>query len=173
MIGDGGHAQQLRDEGCPQWAGLVAIGNNRRRKKVVLENPDVPWSLFWAGTSRKPADSLVRVANIMAGCQVMRGAFIAKSAAIGEHCIINHLAVVEHHARLADFVHVAPGAKVLGGAVIGEGALIGANAVVLPEAVVPAWAIIRACSVWPADYRIDYQGSNKAGGLALKFQPEL
>lgn len=146
MIGSGGHAAQLRSEGCQPWLDIIAIGDNRARKKEAEANKDAKWGTFKHGAE------VAWSAKIGAGCQLLVGSIVGCNARIGQHCIINHRATVNHDAQLGDFVHVAPGAQVLGGATVGEGCLIGANAVVLPSANVPAWVIVRACSVWPCDY---------------------
>lgn len=145
MIGNGGHAKQLIAEGCKPDAKLVAIGDNRARKKEAeaLKGFDGRWSVFVSAGAR-----LLRPDEIAEGVQILSGAHIGSGARIGRHTIVNHLAVVDHEARVGSFCHIAPGAKVLGGADVGEGVLVGANAVVLPGQVVPPWSIVAAGTVW-------------------------
>jgi carbonic anhydrase/acetyltransferase-like protein (isoleucine patch superfamily) len=145
MIGDGGHAKQIRAEFGD--INVVAIGDNAARKREVEARPGEEWSPGFLSIYCNRSTGWGTVA--MAGC------ILGANARVGSHCILNHQCTVDHDAVLEDFVHVAPGARVLGGAKIGEGALIGANAVVLPGAEVPAWFTVRACSVFPADYAID------------------
>lgn len=146
MIGDGGHAKQIRAEFGE--INVVAIGDNAARKREVEARPGEKWTTlsYLTGASPHPVPC-------GAGTVALTGCVVGADAKIGRHCILNHQCTVDHDAELADYVHVAPGARVLGGAKVGEGALIGANAVVLPGAVVPAWFTVRVCSVYPADYR--------------------
>lgn len=148
MIGDGGHAKQIRAEFGE--INVVAIGDNAARKREVEARPGEKWTVlsYLAGRATTPIPT-------GAGTVTLFGCVVGEDAKIGAHCILNHQCTVDHDAVLGDFVHVAPGARVLGGAKVGEGALIGANAVVLPGAIVPAWFTVRACSVFPADYQSD------------------
>lgn len=150
MIGNGGHAKQLMAEGCPPDAKLVAIGDNRARKKEAEAHKgfDGRWDTFISAGAR-----LLKANEVGEGTQILHAAMVCANAKVGRHCIVNHSGLVEHDAALGDFVHVAPGAKVLGGCAVGEGVLVGSGAVILPGSVVPPWTIIRACSVWPCDYR--------------------
>lgn len=142
MIGDGGHAKQIRAEFGD--INVCAIGDNAARKREVEARPGLAWNVVHH--YRRAFGE---------GTVAMEYALIGVDVTIGRHCILNHQCTVDHDAELADYVHVAPGARVLGGAKVGEGALIGANAVVLPGAVVPPWFTVRACSVFPADYQSD------------------
>lgn len=188
MIGDGGHADTIHNDCGPEkTAAIVAIGDNRTRKRVVEEtwnNMAMPsggkgrWQVALARNGYK-VPTRKEQEWVGEGTVILDFSYVCKTAIVGKHCIVNHHACVEHDAVLGDFVHVAPGAKVLGRAKVGEGALIGANAVVLPGAVVPAWAIVRACSVFPSDYLAWEDGGPDKGEplgaysrFTLKFQPE-
>ncbi len=150
MIGDGGHAKQLVAEGASRNDKLVAIGDNRARKKEAEAHAgwDGSWDTFVSFAAR-----FYGRWTLGEGSQVLSGVVVGSGARIGRHCIINHGATINHDVTIGDFVHVAPGAQVLGGAQVGEGCFIGANAVVLPNSTVPAWVVVRACSVWPCDYQ--------------------
>lgn len=166
MIGHGGHAKQIKAEFGGDML-VVAIGDNRTRKRVVAEE-EAKGIREWSTVGNLAATHLYGLTNaemrssvfdeffpkVGHGTVCLAGSFLGAGSVIGKHCIINHGAVVEHGAELGDYVHVAPGAKVLGDAIVGEGALIGANAIVLPGTHVPAWGVVRACSVYPADYQV-------------------
>lgn len=151
-MGNGGHARQLIAEGCSPKAKLIAIGSNEDRKKEAEARKgwDGQWDTFFSFSARSfgAIDQ-----SIGEGSQVLSGAIIGPRACISAHTIVNCQAVVHHDAKVGMFAHIAPGAQVLGGAVVGEGVLVGANAVIMPLAVVPDWVIVRACSVYPNDYK--------------------
>lgn len=147
MIGDGGHARQVRAEFGD--INVVAIGDNAARKRAMDAREPTMWDTgVWGRVANDPPEQT----GIGDGTVVMWFGLVCCGAKVGRGCIVNHHATVDHDAVLGDYVHVAPGARVLGGAKVGEGAFIGANAVVLPMAVVPPWVIVRACSVYPNDY---------------------
>jgi hypothetical protein len=180
MIGNGGHAAQIKAEFSSNL-NVVAIGDNVTRRRVVLateagarmRHPEhLKWWARGLQATLLPPYRAIPMDRIGAGTVVFAGACIGAESKIGKHCIINHNAVVEHHAIIEDFAHIAPGACVLGGARVSEGALIGANAVILPGCHVPPWAIVRACTVYPHDYLLS-TGFHRLGQgrqLALRFQ---
>lgn len=177
MIGDGGHAKQVKAEFGDVH--VIAIGDNRKRKQVAGATALDTTKPFATAAyvqyqesgilGRIPVgvENCLSVLPVDSGTVILKGALIGAGVTIGKHCILNHQCTVDHDVVLEDYVHVAPGARVLGGAKIGEGALIGANAVVLPNAIVPPWAIVRACTVFPNDYL-----ENARGKVRLKYQKE-
>ena len=86
VVGDGGHAAVVREliAACGiQHGVVVAIGDNRIRKREVGKNPGLYPALVHPRAIVSPS------AVIGAGTVVMAGAIIQAGAVIGRHCIIN------------------------------------------------------------------------------------
>ncbi|NCI49052.1 acetyltransferase [Sediminibacterium roseum] len=122
-------------------AALIAVGNNRTRKKIALEAKN-PFE-----TAVHPRANLSSRCKIGEGTVVMAGATINSETRIGKHCIINTNASVDHDCEIEDFVHIAPGSSVAGGVSIGEGTLVGIGSAIVPGIRIGKWATIGAGSV--------------------------
>ena len=139
VIGDGGHAAVVR-ELPPAEGTLVAIGDNRARKRVVeAEKGSGPFA-----TLIHPTAWVSPTARLGEGSVIMAGAIVQAGAVIGAHCIINTGASVDHHCIIEDFVHIAPGARLCGAVRVGEGTLVGVGVGIAPGAVIPAWSLVKA-----------------------------
>jgi sugar O-acyltransferase (sialic acid O-acetyltransferase NeuD family) len=107
---------------------IIAIGNNRWRKNLVLEyNQKVRW-----GTILHPSAVVSKYADIGQGTVIMAGAVIQANAKIGNHTIINTKASVDHDCSVGDYTLIAPGVTLCGGASVGAECLIGAGATLIP-----------------------------------------
>ncbi len=104
---------------------IIAIGNNKIRKRIVEEYPQIDYY-----TAIHPTAVIAPDAEIGKGSAVMALSVINATAKIGNHCIINTGAVVEHDNALADYVHISPRAALCGTVSVGECTQIGAGAVV-------------------------------------------
>lgn len=134
MIGDGGHAKVIKDINPDAY--VIAIGNNRIRKKVALEHGNERFDIVI-----HPTAWVSPRARIGEGTVVMAHAVIQAGAIVGMHCIVNSGATLDHDCKVSDFAHIAPGAHLCGGVKVGEGALVGVGEGVMPGAVIPAWTI--------------------------------
>ena len=121
---------------------IVAIGNNRTRKKVAAKIGG-DFHPFMAHASAVVSSS----ARIGAGTVIMANATVNPEARIGEHCIINSGAVVEHDVNLGDFVHISPNASIAGNVKIGEGSHIGTGACIIPGISIGRWVTVGAGAV--------------------------
>ena len=121
---------------------VIAIGNNRIRKKVAVSvgGAFVPFLAH-------PTTVVSPSSQIGEGTVIMPLAAINSQVLIGRHCIINTGAVVEHDSILEDYVHISPKAAVAGNVRIGEGSHIGTGAVVIPGITIGKWTTIGAGSV--------------------------
>jgi sugar O-acyltransferase (sialic acid O-acetyltransferase NeuD family) len=150
----------FREAGFSAWAksisdlsnviGLVAIGGNRGRDRMVIQG------LFRDRGMRlmpvvHPTAFVCATVRLGAGTQVLAQAVVAADVRLGEVCIINHKASVDHECQLGDGVHVAPGATLCGCIRIGDNVMIGAGAVVLPNLTIGADATIGAGAVVTKD----------------------
>lgn len=124
----------------------VAIGDDRRRQRVVREARAARWL-----TLVHPRAYVAKDAQVGEGSAVFAMAAVQTGARLGKHVIVNTAAVVEHDNRLADFVQIATGAHLTGGVTVGTGSFVGAGAVVLPGVKVGEWCTIGAGAVVTKD----------------------
>lgn len=142
----GFHLWREGQEDLQRINGLVAIGGNRGRDRLLIQK------LFQKNGIQIPMlihpTAVVSVsARIGAGSQVLALANIASHTIMGEGCIVNHRASVDHECVIGDGAHIAPGATLCGNVNLGENAFVGAGAVVLPRLTIGADAFVGAGSV--------------------------
>lgn len=120
---------------------IVAIGNNRIRKKIV----SIIKHRF--GIIKCKFAIVSESSFIGEGSVILHGAIIQPFTQIGKHVIINTNSSVDHDCIINDFVHIAPGVAIAGGVSVGEGTLIGVGASVVPNVKIGNWCTIGAGSV--------------------------
>jgi len=120
---------------------IIAIGDNRTRKKIALKIKECFDSAIHTSTI------ISKSSFIGKGTCIMANVIINANSKIGEHCIINTAAVIEHDCDIDSFVHICPNATITGNVIIGEGTFIGAGAVVIPNISIGKWAVIGAGSI--------------------------
>lgn len=123
---------------------VVAIGNNRSRKRVV-DRLGLPVERYVA--VMHPRATVSPYAEILSGAMVLAGSIVGPQTVIGHHSIINHASSIDHHDVVGDFVHVAPGCHLAGDVRIGDGAFLGIGVSVIPGVTVGRWATVGAGSV--------------------------
>lgn len=126
-------------ESKSEW--LIAIGNNRIRKKINDKLKLNYVYLVHSNATLSPSSKLGK------GSVVMAGAVINANALVGKHCIVNTGAVIEHDCIVGDYVHVSPGAALAGNVEVGEGTHIGIGAVAIQGVKIGRWATIGAGAV--------------------------
>lgn len=125
-----------------ETATIIAIGNNKIRKKVVESfKGKISEALIHKSAIISPMASLDN------GTVVMPNACVNSTTKIGEHCIINTASTIDHDCVLADYVHVSPNAAIAGNVNIGEGTHIGIGAVIIPGIKIGKWVTIGAGAV--------------------------
>ncbi|RKS50571.1 sugar O-acyltransferase (sialic acid O-acetyltransferase NeuD family) [Gillisia mitskevichiae] len=121
---------------------IIAIGNNRIRKKVA------------DSFTGRIADAIIHNSAIISprssinkGSVIMPSACVNSSTVIGKHCIINTASTIDHDCELGDYVHISPNAAIAGNVIIKEGTHIGIGAVVIPGIKIGKWATVGAGAV--------------------------
>jgi len=121
---------------------IIAIGNNKIRKKVVESFKGVI------------SDAIIHKSAIISpnttiekGTVVMSNACVNSSTEIGKHCIINTASTIDHDCVIEDYVHISPNAAIAGGVTILEGTHVGIGAVVIPGIKIGNWVTIGAGAV--------------------------
>lgn len=123
---------------------VVAIGDNRRRNRVV-DQLGLPAQRYTAVIH--PRATVSPYAEVLHGAMVLAGAIVAPQAIIGSHSIINHASSIDHHDTVGAFVHVAPGCHAGGNVHIGDGAFLCIGVSVIPRTTIGKWATVGAGSV--------------------------
>ena len=141
---------------------IIAIGNNRIRKKLALRFK----TNFYIAIH--PKSIISRFTNIAEGTVIMAGVVINPDVIIGKHCIINTGAVIEHDCIIDDFAHICPNVSLAGGVKIGEGSQIGIGAKIIQGVKIGKWVIVGAGSVILNDI-LDYQIVVGNPGKFIKF----
>jgi carbonic anhydrase/acetyltransferase-like protein (isoleucine patch superfamily) len=158
LIGEGGHARDIRADGWFGRKGLphhrhftgngfytLGINDPRVRARVAEEigHPDSPW--VHSSVIMGPDCSYGHGTHINYGVSMTR-------TTIGDHCTISPGVTICGDVTIGDLVLVGAGATVCDRVQIDDGATVGAGAVVLPETIIPAgetWVGVPARKVHP------------------------
>ena len=131
--------------------GIVAIGDNYRRK-VVVERilgyiPD-----FTFVSAIHPTLTLGKCARIGKGCAVMAGVILNNDTVVGDHCYIGTNSSVDHDGKVGDFSNVMPGVTTGGNVRIGFCSTIGLGAKVIHSKTIGDHTIVGAGSLVVKDF---------------------
>jgi len=124
--------------------GLVAIGDNRNRLKVL------EWLQlkgFEITTAVHPSAQIARGVRMGTGTVIMAGTVVNSDASLGEAVIVNTGATLDHDCNVADGVHIAPGCHLCGEVKVGRTTLVGAGSTVVPGIIIGCNVVIGAGSV--------------------------
>ena len=125
------------------WGGIVAIGDNWMRSRVVDEIrgfvPDFPFI-----TAIHPSAQIAEDAVIGEGSAVMAGAVINPGCELGEFCIVNTRASLDHDSVMERYASLGPAAATGGCVRIGAYSVIGIGAVVLQDIQVGNHSVVGA-----------------------------
>ncbi len=119
--------------------GIIAIGDNQIRKKIVSGCKSITWE-----TAIHPTAYVHESVRIGEGTVVFAGAVIQPDTVIGSHVIVNTGATIDHDCMIGDYAHIAPGAHLGGQVRIGEGTLVGLSSSVIQNIAIGDWAVIGA-----------------------------
>jgi acetyltransferase EpsM len=120
---------------------VVAIGNNKVRKSIVLKLglPNHNYISLIHETAVISSSALIGQGTV-----IMAHTTINAEAYVGIHTIINTGAIIEHDSSIGDYVHIAPRATLTGSVSVKEGTMIGAGATIIPGINIGEWTIIGA-----------------------------
>lgn len=125
----------------PHDALVIAVGNNRTRKRI-FDTWHAQGERFVSAVH--PSAVIAADVVIGEGAMIAAGAIVNPGTVIGSNVIVNTAASLDHHNVVADHVHVAPGVHTGGEVRIAEGALVGLGAIVAPGRAVGPWAVVGA-----------------------------
>lgn len=128
------------------WAGLVAIGDNWQRSRLVTKILD-KCKDFEFVTAIHPSVKIARDVVIGRGTVVMAGCNINPCTRISSHCLINTGSNIDHDCIINDFASLAPGVTLGGNVVVGEYTAVGLGASVTEKIQFGSHTVIGAGSV--------------------------
>jgi sugar O-acyltransferase (sialic acid O-acetyltransferase NeuD family) len=125
-----GNIHSIKELSLDIHGGIVAIGDNWNRNKMVTEILSV-YKNFHFITAIHPSAVIGKSVMIKEGTVVMANAVINSNSSIGRHCIINTKSSVDHDGMIHDFATIAPGATLAGNVQVGEHSVVslGANVI--------------------------------------------
>lgn len=141
MIRDLIRARERLDKNFEADGTIIAVGNNRDRKREVEERAGTRYTYLI-----HPSATVASSALIGMGTVIMAGALVQARAQIGAHVIVNTGAQVDHDCIVHDYAHISPNATLCGAVEIGEGAWVGAGATVIQGMKVYPWEVVPAGS---------------------------
>lgn len=112
----------------PALQGIVAIGDNHVRRRIVREVEAMVPHFGWM-TAVHPSAIVAPSATIAPGAVVVAGAIINCHAAIGPHALVNTGSIIDHDGKVGAFASTGPGVVTGGNVAIGTGSHIGLGAV--------------------------------------------
>ena len=128
--------------GDPNAKAIIAIGDNRTRKRIVYRFKRINWMSLIHPCAY--VDSSVFIGK---GTIIMAGAVIQPDSMIGNHVIINTGATIDHDCIINDYSHIAPGCHLAGNVTIGEGVLTGIGSSFIQGINIGKWSVVGAGSV--------------------------
>ncbi len=149
---------------------IVAIGNNRKRKRIFeqLQNEGVQFA-----TACHPSAIIADNVQIGEGSMICAGVIVNPAAQIGSNVILNTGCTIDHHNVIGDHVHIAPGINLGGEVHIGEGTLVGIGATVLPGRKIGSWCDLlgriqihlRTAAMYSAKLGPNFASNARSSGL--------
>jgi sugar O-acyltransferase (sialic acid O-acetyltransferase NeuD family) len=111
-------------------SGIIAIGDNVLRKKIVEDIRSISRSFKWEKIISK--DSIVSsTVTVGDGTIIMSGCVVNPYSKIKNHCLINTCSIIEHENIFEDYSSVGPGVITGGKVKVGKFSHLGMGSIVL------------------------------------------
>lgn len=117
--------KRLMEDGV--YGGIVAIGDNFTRSKVVKEIASA-YPDFEFINAIHPSVIMGRNVEIGKGCLLMPGVILNSNSKVGNHCILLTRSSLDHDSTIGDFSSLSPGVTTGGRVNIGKCSVIGIGA---------------------------------------------
>ena len=121
--------------------GIVAIGDNIKRKKVYLEANKINKQFKW-GNVIHPAAVISSSATIGSGNMILAGSIICAETKIENHVSINTGSYIDHNNKFFNFSSTGPGVATGGNVVVGEQSFLGIGATVKQNIIIEKNTIV-------------------------------
>lgn len=142
VIGDESILLKIRSE---IYGGIVAIGDNWVRKKVVEKIMAIQPQFKFVHAIH-PAAIIGNSVKIADGTVVMGGTVINSNTSVSEHCVINTHSSIDHDCRIGSFASIAPGSTLGGNVTVGDCTAISLGAKVIHSLTIGSHTVIGAGS---------------------------
>jgi sugar O-acyltransferase (sialic acid O-acetyltransferase NeuD family) len=109
--------------------GIIGIGENKLRKKIVKECYIIKKKFKWINLISKNA-IIDKNVTIGEGSVVLSGSVIRNDVKIGNHCLINSSCSIDHDTIISDFASCGPGVIMGGNVFLGNSSFIGIGSTV-------------------------------------------
>lgn len=123
----------------PDAQAIIAIGDNRSRKRIADSLPTVQWANII-----HPFTTLARDVQLETGIVICAGVVVQPGAKIAAHAILNTSCSVDHDCKIGRYSQISPGCHLAGGVIVGEGAMLGTGCSVIPLRTIGDWSIVGA-----------------------------
>jgi sugar O-acyltransferase (sialic acid O-acetyltransferase NeuD family) len=104
--------------------GIVAVGENKLRKKIVEECNHLNKNFKWISLVSKKTIIGYNV-NIGEGSIILPGTFLGNNVKIEKHCIVNSSCSIDHDSILSNYSSFGPGVITGGNVLVGQLSFIG------------------------------------------------
>jgi sugar O-acyltransferase (sialic acid O-acetyltransferase NeuD family) len=125
------------------WAGIIAIGDNFIRHRVVLRVLQAVPNFRFV-TPIHPTAAVAPSASIGPGTVIMAGAVVNPNARIGCHCILNTRASLDHDSAMDDYSSLGPAATTGGNVTIGSFSAVAIGASIIHRTAVGEHSVVGA-----------------------------
>lgn len=112
------------------YGGIVAIGDNFTRSRVVKEIKDDSPDFRFINAIH-PSVIIGDNVQLGSGCLLMPGVILINNSRVGDHCILLTKSSLDHDSQLGDFSSLSPGVTTGGRVNIGKCSVIGIGANIL------------------------------------------
>ena len=121
---------------------LLAIADPTIKRKVVGENPGLPWATFiHSSCFISPHTRIGR------GCIFAPHSLVCGDPVIGDFCFFNTNATIGHDSTLGAYSTLFPNTEICGDCQIGDGVIFGIGAYALPGVTLPSGSKVSAGAV--------------------------
>jgi acetyltransferase EpsM len=104
--------------------GIIGIGENKIRKKIVRECSTINKKFKWISLVSKNA-IIDKNVTIGEGSIILSGSVIRNDVKIGNHCLINSSCSIDHDTIISNFSSCGPGVITGGNVFLGDSSFVG------------------------------------------------
>ena len=104
--------------------GIIGIGENKIRKKIVRECSAINKKFKWISLVSKNA-IIDKNVTIGEGSIILSGSVIRNDVKIGNHCLINSSCSIDHDTIISNFASCGPGVITGGNVFLGDSSFVG------------------------------------------------
>ena len=104
--------------------GIIGIGENKIRKKIVRECSAINKKFKWISLVSKNA-IIDKNVTIGEGSIILSGSIIRNDVKIGNHCLINSSCSIDHDTIISNFSSCGPGVITDGNVFLGDSSFVG------------------------------------------------